>query len=236
MSDKEVNQLKRGRMQRLAREQKKSSPVGEITDPFIVLNDSISVKNRPQDSDSGDYIPSKSKNNAKTTSVDEPDPLLDLSDEPEIAKISAPNGHRDRPSHVPRELRHSDSKCHCSSKREEPRGEFRNESRGDLSHMCLKSDAEPPSRPRSGEKSRNREKKCSCLGAIGGFFSKIMKVLGLKPAGQSRCSQSSQKNCSPKTRPSDGNERPLSNASRNNVHKKNYGHGRPRHQTPRKFQ
>ncbi|MDR0590452.1 MAG: hypothetical protein LBG09_01155 [Puniceicoccales bacterium] len=231
MSDKEVNQLKRGRMQRLAREQKKSSSVGEITDPFIVLNDSISVKNRPQDTDSGDYIPSESKNSAKTTSVDEPDPLLDLSEEPEIAK-SAPNNRRNRPPHTLRDSRYTDSKCHYSGKREESRGEFRGEPREESSSMRLKSDAEFPSRPRSGEKSCSREKTCSCLGAVRHFFGKIMKVLGLKPAGQSCCSQ---RNCPPKTKPTDANERPPSNASQN-IHRKNYGHGRPRHQTPRKFQ
>ncbi|MDR1303170.1 MAG: hypothetical protein LBJ81_00950 [Puniceicoccales bacterium] len=255
MSDKEVNQLKRGRMQRSAREQKKSSSVGEITDPFIVLNDSISVKNRPQECDSGDYIPSESKNSVKTTSVDEPDPLLDLSEEPEIAK-SALNSRRDRPSHAPRDPRYGDSKCHCSGRRgesrEESRGEFRdeprgeckgpmrndprkeprgehrnparNESREESNNIRLKSDTEPSNRPRSGEK------KCSCLGAIGGFFGKIMEALGLKSADQPR----SQKN---KTQPTDGDERPPSNASQN-IHRKNYGHGRPRHQrtSPRKFQ
>jgi hypothetical protein len=45
MLEKEINPLKRGRIQNLPRGQKKKSTPGEISDPFTVLNDSIAVKN-----------------------------------------------------------------------------------------------------------------------------------------------------------------------------------------------
>lgn len=67
MSDKEINPLKRGRVQNKSRSPKKSPTVGEISDPASVLNDSISqgrttkkINNEPIE---------------KTTTVD--DPLCD---------------------------------------------------------------------------------------------------------------------------------------------------------------
>lgn len=53
----EVNQLKRGRVSGKARAPRKSTAVGEISDPTSVLNDSISQKET--------YVPQ-----AKTTTVD----------------------------------------------------------------------------------------------------------------------------------------------------------------------
>jgi hypothetical protein len=213
MLKKEVNQLKRGRIQGQAREQKKTPPVGEVTDPFVVLNDSISVKNRPQDAPSGDYIPSESRNerrnNAKTTSVDELDPLLDA-EEPEFVKMDVKNSGRDRPLGPPRNMRRPDSKCHCSNRREEscempPNAE-------EEVHPCPRSD----------------RKKCSCLCAIGEFFNKMMKFLGFK---------SSERCCSPKAKAFDGDNRPQSGSQKNYGHRKNNGYGKSRHHrtSPRKF-
>jgi hypothetical protein len=77
MLKKEINPLKRGRMQKQIREQKKKSTLGEIFDPFTVLNDSIAAKNCHQDMVPNNYVPSEKTRNAKTTTVDAIDPLLD---------------------------------------------------------------------------------------------------------------------------------------------------------------
>ncbi|MDR2812467.1 MAG: hypothetical protein LBB05_01585 [Puniceicoccales bacterium] len=70
MSEKEINPLKRGRMQRQVREQKKKSTPGEIFDPLTVLDDSIAAQNYRQSKVPHEYIPSKRIDNAKTTIVD----------------------------------------------------------------------------------------------------------------------------------------------------------------------
>ena len=78
MSDKEINPLKRGRVQNRSRGQKKSPAVGEISDPSSVLNDSISQGRTTK----------KAHNEPieKTTTVDDPlfDPIEQTPAEPTI--------------------------------------------------------------------------------------------------------------------------------------------------------
>jgi hypothetical protein len=87
MSEKEINPLKRGRIQKQSRGQKKKTILGEISDPFTVLNDSIATKNYQQNSIRNDYIPSEKIDRAKTTTVDAINPLLDP-DHPPREKIN----------------------------------------------------------------------------------------------------------------------------------------------------
>ncbi|MDR1366295.1 MAG: hypothetical protein LBJ13_00055 [Puniceicoccales bacterium] len=68
MVEKEINQLKRGRVLGKVREPKKIPIVGEVTDSASVLKDSI-AKKHPQYT-SGNHIPSQSLSIEKTTTVD----------------------------------------------------------------------------------------------------------------------------------------------------------------------
>jgi hypothetical protein len=95
MMEKEINQLKRGRVQGKTREPKKISSVGEITSPESVLNDSISQSRPPNLSRSNytrenknrtyekkspdfeDYAPSENANVPKSTTVDDITPFPD---------------------------------------------------------------------------------------------------------------------------------------------------------------
>jgi hypothetical protein len=97
MSEKEINPLRRGRMQKQTREQNKKSTPGEISDPFTVLNDSIAAKNRS--SKATDYIPSEKVD--KTTTVDAVDPLSDV--DQGIARIPRSGNSPRRPRNGNRE-------------------------------------------------------------------------------------------------------------------------------------
>jgi hypothetical protein len=70
MLEKEINPLKRGRIQNLSREQKKKSTFGEISDPFTVLNDSIAVKNQSRSGVHINHVSSERDGSEKTTTVD----------------------------------------------------------------------------------------------------------------------------------------------------------------------
>jgi hypothetical protein len=109
MSEKEINPLKRGRMQGRAREQKKKTTLGEISDPFTVLNDSIAAKNqRHQNPVRGDYVPSEKADHGKTTTVDTIDPLSDA-DHPSRGKISETRPLSNGKRGAPRDGRRSES-------------------------------------------------------------------------------------------------------------------------------
>jgi hypothetical protein len=68
MVKKEINQLKRGRILGKAREQRRVSAVGEVTDSASVLTDSI-AKNHPRHAHE-DYVSSPNLSIEKTTTVD----------------------------------------------------------------------------------------------------------------------------------------------------------------------
>jgi hypothetical protein len=127
MSEKEINPLKRGRIQKQTREQKKKTILGEISDPFTVLNDSIATKNYQQKSVRSDYIPSEKTDHAKTTTVDAIDPLSDA-DYPPREKINETRPPRNGKRGLQRNGRRSESNFNDSrSQYDETRHGYRNE-------------------------------------------------------------------------------------------------------------
>jgi hypothetical protein len=203
MLKKEGNQLKRGRIQGQSRELKKISVVGEVSDPFIVLNDSISMNNRPPDCENGDYIPSeKPAYSSKTTTVDALDPLSDPIDDPTLTTETRnpynerlpqnerprnPHRNNDRPTN-----RYSQEKREVFSNYDRPTNRYSQEKREAFSnndHPTNRYSQEkreafttyPKTKCHHTQNSCSEEKKCpSCLCSIKNFLYKILNRLGLK--------------------------------------------------------
>ncbi|MDR1435121.1 MAG: hypothetical protein LBI77_01815 [Puniceicoccales bacterium] len=218
MLEKKINPLRRGRIQGNGNERQKKSSVGEITDPFSVLNDSISTKSPPEDLNEGDYIPSERiHREAKTTSVDALDPLLDQTEASIDAKKETRNSHGKRVRNTqkespypPRDRRHRDRQSESYNGR-------RTESSNTSQQPSLRS----PSEPFHGQCQCDDSKKCT----VKHFFCKILEFFGFKSSSNaSRCSSKQRNEMTSVKCKSD----PERHHSGNSPRDENRNYGRPR--------
>jgi hypothetical protein len=167
MSEKERNPLKRGRIQGKPLAQKKKALVGEISDPFSVLSDSIATKGRSESPGTNDYIPSEGIED-KTTTVDPVDVSSDYVGEGRGTAEESRDSSARRYSNRPQEGYRSDVK------RREPRHRDWKES-----HSTAESKYGTP----ASKEAETCSKKC----CIKRFFCKVLECLGIRSSRSCQC-------------------------------------------------
>jgi hypothetical protein len=164
MLERKINPLRRGRIPGKGNGQQKKSSVGEITDPFSVLNDSISTKGRSENLNEGDYIPSERiRQESKTTTVDVLDPLLDQTETPAVTKKETKNFRNNRCRNTQKESEHFLQDRYNRDKKS-------------ALHTSHQQSLRPTPGPFQGKYQCDGSKKC----AVKNFFYKILRFFGFQ--------------------------------------------------------